>query len=101
MQAKLTIVRVKGAGAYDFSQDQAERRKQQASLNEERLATEAARMERPAKKSKVEERKAMIEAKRKRLLGESTVDKMREEKRQAEADKLLEGLEKEWQQDGV
>lgn len=67
-----------------------------ASLKSQRLETEAARSAHPAKRSKADERRAMIEAKRKKLLGEGEVERLREGKRQAEAEKLLEGLAHEW-----
>lgn len=77
-----------------------------ASLDAQRLKTEQARGEtaqrggisaaQEAKKRKLEDRKALIEAKRVKLLGgEKEVERLRAEKRAAEAEQFLQGLEAE------
>lgn len=49
-----------------------------------------------AKKRKLDDRKALIEAKRVKLLGgEKEVERLRAEKRAVETDKFLQGLEEE------
>lgn len=99
-------VRTKGAGQYQFSLDEAKRAEQMASLKAEREATETARNEakkrgglskaQEAHKRKLDERRAMIEAKRAKLFGgQDEVDRLRQEKREREAEAFLSGLEKE------
>ena len=77
-----------------------------ASLDAQRADTENARgvaerrdglsAAQDAKKRKVDQRKALIEAKRAKLLGgEKEVDRLRAEKRAAETDRFLQGLEEE------
>jgi len=81
-----------------------------ASLKGQRLETEKVRNEaskrvlsaaQEAQKRKVEERRALIEAKRRKVMGGDKVDELREGKRKAEADKFLSGLEKELQGDDL
>ena len=49
-----------------------------------------------AKKRKIDQRKALIDANRAKLLGgEKEVDRLRAEKRAAETDRFLQGLEEE------
>jgi len=100
----MCAVRTRGAGAYQFSLDDQKRAEQMASLKGQRLETERVRNEaskrvlsgaQEAQKRKVEERRALIEAKRRKVMGGDKVDALREEKRKAEADKFLSGLEKE------
>jgi hypothetical protein len=78
-----------------------------ASLDAQRSQTEQARGEagrrgglsaaQEAKKRKLDERKALIEAKRVKLLGGTKeVERLRAEKRAAEAETFLRGLENEW-----
>ncbi|WVQ79226.1 hypothetical protein IAT38_001322 [Cryptococcus sp. DSM 104549] len=97
-------VRIKAAGQYQFSLDEAQRAEQMASLKAERAETERKRAEtvqrnglsaaQEAKKRKVEERRAVIEAKRLKLLGgEEAVAKLRKEKEEAAAEAFLKGLE--------
>ncbi|WWD20278.1 hypothetical protein CI109_104754 [Kwoniella shandongensis] len=104
-------VRVKGAGQYQFSLDEEMRAEQMAALDVQRNETEKARAEtaqrrgmsaaQEAKKRKMDERKAMIEAKRVKLLGgEKEVERLRAEKRAKEADDFLKGLESELDKDG-
>ncbi|KAK8849650.1 hypothetical protein IAR55_004985 [Kwoniella newhampshirensis] len=99
-------VRVKGAGQYQFSLDEEKRAEQMAALDAQRSETEKARAEtaqrrgmsaaQEAKKRKMDERKAMIEAKRVKLLGgEKEVERLRAERRAKEADEFLQGLESE------
>ncbi|WWC92755.1 uncharacterized protein L201_007714 [Kwoniella dendrophila CBS 6074] len=99
-------VRVKGAGQYQFSLDEEERAKQMESLASQRKETEIAReqvQQRPglsaaqeARKRKADERKALIEAKRSKLLGgEKEVERLKEDKKKKEADDFLKGLENE------
>ncbi|WVW86963.1 hypothetical protein I302_109019 [Kwoniella bestiolae CBS 10118] len=98
-------VRVKGAGQYQFSLDEETRAEQMASLASQRQETENARLKanqkglsaaQEARKRKVDERKALIEAKRAKMLGgEREVERLRDEKRKKEADDFLKGLESE------
>lgn len=94
-------MRTRGAGLYDFSQDATERAEQMASLKAQRKETERAQATasqssaQAAKKRKIEERRALIEAKRKKMMGAEEVDRLREVKRAAEAERLLKGLESE------
>ncbi len=96
-------MRAKGAGQYQFSLDEEKRAEQMASLDAQRTETERARDEagkrgglslaQEAKKRKIDERKALIEAKRVKLLGgEEEVERLRAEKRAFETDKFLQGL---------
>lgn len=102
-------VRTRGAGAYQFSLDEKQRAEQMASLKGQRVETEVAReaaakrvltAAQEAKKRQVEERRALIEAKRRKVLGKDKVDELRESRRQAETDKFLSELEKDWQSPG-
>ncbi|ODN72929.1 hypothetical protein L202_08344 [Cryptococcus amylolentus CBS 6039] len=97
-------VRVKGAGAYQFSLDEDLRAQQQAALKASRQETEQARAKasqrggltaaQEARKRKIDERKAMIDAKRAKLLGgEEEVERLPKEKKAKEADEFLKGLE--------
>ncbi|RSH86548.1 uncharacterized protein EHS24_004816 [Apiotrichum porosum] len=96
-------VRIRGAGAYQFSLDDEQRAAQMRSLDATRAETDAARAKRSggatssaqeAKKRKMAERAALVEAKRNKLLGGAgNVARMREEKRAREADNLLAELE--------
>ncbi|OCF35207.1 hypothetical protein I317_02277 [Kwoniella heveanensis CBS 569] len=101
-------VRVKGAGQYQFSLDEEARAEQMASLSAQRKETELARAQATsasnkglsaaqlAKNKKLEERKALIEAKRAKLLGgKENVEKLRQEKKAREAEEFLKGLESE------
>ncbi|ALO69294.1 hypothetical protein CNG02930 [Cryptococcus deneoformans JEC21] len=101
-------VRVKGAGQYQFSLDEQRRAEQQAALKSQRHETELARAEadrrggitaaQEARKRKLEQRKAMIEAKRIQLFGgEKEVQILKEERRAREADEFLNTLQKEWE----
>lgn len=102
------IVRVKGAGQYQFSLDEQRRAEQQAALKSQRHETELARAEadrrggitaaQEARKRKLEQRKAMIEAKRIQLFGgEKEVQILKEERRAREADEFLNTLQKVWE----
>lgn len=102
------IVRVKGAGQYQFSLDEQRRAEQQAALKSQRHETELARAEagrrggvtaaQEARKKKLEQRKAMIEAKRAQLFdGEKEVQMLKEERKAREADEFLNTLQKEWE----
>jgi len=99
-------VRARGAGAYQFSLDEESRAEQMASLGAQRAETESIRqagVERgelsaaqQLRKRKLEERKALVDAKRAKLLGgEKEVERMRDGRRAAETDLFLKGLEKE------
>ncbi|OCF73238.1 hypothetical protein I204_06469 [Kwoniella mangroviensis CBS 8886] len=101
-------VRVKGAGQYQFSLDEETRAEQMASLASERQETEDARSKaaqsqrkglsaaQEARKRKADERKALIEAKRAKMLGgEKEVERLREEKSKRETDDFLKNLENE------
>ncbi|KIR68149.1 hypothetical protein I314_01643 [Cryptococcus bacillisporus CA1873] len=101
-------VRVKGAGQYQFSLDEQRRAEQQAALKSQRHETELARAEagrrgditaaQEARKKKLEQRKAMIEAKRAQLFGgEKEVQILKEERKAREADEFLNTLQKEWE----
>ncbi|WVO21560.1 uncharacterized protein IAS62_002869 [Cryptococcus decagattii] len=101
-------VRVKGAGQYQFSLDEQRRAEQQAALKSQRHETELARAEagrrggitaaQEARKKKLEQRKAMIEAKRAQLFGgEKEVQMLKEERKAREADEFLNTLQKEWE----
>lgn len=103
------IVRVKGAGQYQFSLDEQRRAEQQAALKSQRRETELARAEagrrggqtaaQEARKKKLEGRKAMIEAKRIKLFGgEKEVQMLKEERKAREADEFLNTLQKEWEE---
>lgn len=102
------IVRVKGAGQYQFSLDGQRRAEQQAALKSQRHETELARAEagrrggitaaQEARKKKLEQRKAMIEAKRAQLFGgEEEVQMLKEERKAREADEFLNTLQREWE----
>ncbi|WVF68486.1 hypothetical protein IAT40_003253 [Kwoniella sp. CBS 6097] len=107
-------VRVKGAGQYQFSLDEEARAEQMASLSAQRKETESARAQASSAQSKglsaaqltrqkkLDERKALIEAKRAKLLGgKENVEKLRTEKKAREADEFLKGLASELgQQEG-
>ncbi|WRT69663.1 uncharacterized protein IL334_006653 [Kwoniella shivajii] len=101
-------VRVKGAGQYQFSLDESLRSEQMASLASQRRETEEARNQslqsqtkglsaaQEARKRKADERKAMIDAKRAKLLGgEKEVERLKEERKKKETDEFLKGLEDE------
>nr|KIR88699.1 hypothetical protein I308_00778 [Cryptococcus tetragattii IND107] len=101
-------VRVKGAGQYQFSLDEQRRAEQQAALKSQRHETELARAEagrrggitaaQEARKKKLEQRKAMIEAKRAQLFGgEEEVQMLKEERKAREADEFLNTLQREWE----
>jgi hypothetical protein len=67
-----------------------------ASLKGQRAETERARgVQESAAKRRLAERRAMIEAKRRKALGDDKVDKLRESKREAEADRFLKELDRE------
>lgn len=75
-----------------------------ASLNAERQRTETARQAQAdrgmskvqeERKRKLDERRALIEAKRIKVLGKEEVERLRREKREKEAEKFLSGLDKE------
>ena len=51
-----------------------------------------------AKKRKMDERRALIESKRAKMMGEGAGEKMRKAKQEAEADRFLRGLEREMSQ---
>ncbi|WWC65815.1 uncharacterized protein I303_108437 [Kwoniella dejecticola CBS 10117] len=98
-------VRVRGAGQYQFSLDEDTRAEQMASLASQRKETEQARSQQvqrglsaaqEARKRKADERKALIDAKRAKMLGgPQEVERLREERKKAEADAFLKGLEDE------
>ncbi|WWC95795.1 hypothetical protein V866_002661 [Kwoniella sp. B9012] len=101
-------VRVKGAGQYQFSLDEETRAEQMASLASQRQETENARSKatqsqqkglsaaQEARKRKADERKALIEAKRAKMLGgEKEVERLREERRQRKTEDFLRNLENE------
>ncbi|WWC73730.1 uncharacterized protein I206_107702 [Kwoniella pini CBS 10737] len=98
-------VRVKGAGQYQFSLDETTRADQMASLASQRNETEKARsavaqrglsVAQEARKRKADERKALIDAKRAKMLGgQHEVERLKEEKKRKEADDFLKGLEDE------
>lgn len=67
-----------------------------ASLKGQRAETERARgVKENSAKRRLEERRAMIETKRRRVLGGEKVDKLRESKREAEAERFLTELDQE------
>src|SRR5689334_13301863 len=97
-------VRTRGAGQYQFSLDEEKRAEQMASLKAQREETETVRQQagrrggvsaaQAVHKRKLDERRALVEAKRAKLLGgQEVVDRLREEKRSAEADNLLREVE--------
>ncbi|WOO83982.1 putative protein [Vanrija pseudolonga] len=96
-------VRVRGAGAYQFSLDDEARKVQMAELNAQRNETERARAEaagrtgsaaKEAQKRRVEERRRLVEAKRAKLLGGAeVVARLRREKVERDADSLLNDFE--------
>ncbi|GMK55343.1 hypothetical protein CspeluHIS016_0203990 [Cutaneotrichosporon spelunceum] len=97
-------VRVRGAGAYQFSFDEDKRAEQMASLGAERLATENAQREaekrggmsvaRQAYNDRVEARRTRVEAKRVKLLGgEQKLAELRRQRGEEQATKLLEEFE--------
>jgi large subunit ribosomal protein L24e len=97
-------VRVRGAGAYQFSLDEEKRAEQMASLDAERLATERAQMEakrrgglsaaRQAYTDRVEARRERVEAKRAKLLGgPEKLAELRRQRREEEATKFLDDFE--------
>ncbi|ORY34772.1 hypothetical protein BCR39DRAFT_514630 [Naematelia encephala] len=96
-------VRAKGAGQYQFSLDEEQRAEQMASLSTQREETEKARAAnrglsaaQEAKKRKLDERKALIEAKRAKLFGgQEITERKREERRAAVADDFLQSVERE------
>ena len=95
-------VRRRGAGQYQFALDEVKRAEQMASLKAQREETERARRTNAssavmdARKRKLDQRRAFVEAKRSRLLGgDEAVARLRAERKAAEADSLLEGLEAE------
>lgn len=99
-------MRVRGAGAYQFSLDEEKRAEQMASLEAERIATEQARTEanrrgglsaaRQAHKNRIEERRALVEAKRAKLLGgPEKLAELRRQKRERETAKFFEDFEDE------
>jgi hypothetical protein len=99
-------VRTKGAGQYQFSLDEEQRAKEMASLDAQRRETEQARGEavkrgglsaaQEIKKRKLDERRAIVEAKRIKLLGgKEEVERMRNEKREREAEQFLDSVKAE------
>lgn len=104
-EMKLTTVRTRGAGAYQFSLDEEERAKQMASLDAERRRTEQARGKtaargmtpaQEARKRRLEERRALVEAKRAKLLGGADKVAALRAQRQAErAEEFLKDFERE------
>lgn len=102
---ELTSVRTRGAGAYQFSLDDEERAKQMASLDAERRMTEHARGKmaargltatQEARRRRLEERRALVEAKRAKLLGGAEKVAALRAQRQAErAEEFLKDLERE------
>ncbi|EIW71548.1 hypothetical protein TREMEDRAFT_73338 [Tremella mesenterica DSM 1558] len=84
-------VRTRGAGAYQFSLDEDARKEQMASLDAQRVETENARAKagnrggltaaQEMRKRKLDERKALVEAKRTKMLGGAEeVERLRREK---------------------
>ncbi|KAJ9091045.1 hypothetical protein QFC19_009282 [Naganishia cerealis] len=122
-------VRARAAGHYQFAQDETKRAEQMAALKAEREETQQAREERqsraveveqvavsggqpamkktvtltPAqemKKRKMDERRALIEAKRMKMLGgKEGIEKKRQELQDREAEKLLKEVETSLQPD--
>lgn len=99
-------MRVRGAGAYQFSLDEEKRAEQMASLEAERIATEQARSgamqrgglsaARQAHKNRVEKRRDLVEAKRAKLLGgPEKLAELRRQRREEEAVKFFEDFEDE------
>ncbi|KLT46559.1 hypothetical protein CC85DRAFT_306233 [Cutaneotrichosporon oleaginosum] len=97
-------VRVRGAGAYQFSLDEEKRAEQMASLDAERLVTERAQREatkrgglsaaRQAYSDRIEARRTLVEAKRAKLLGgPKKLEELRQQRREEEATKLLDDFE--------
>ncbi|RXK35450.1 hypothetical protein M231_07305 [Tremella mesenterica] len=104
-------VRTRGAGAYQFSLDEDARREQMASLDAQRVETENARAKvgyrggltaaQEMRKRKLDERKALVEAKRTKMLGGAEeVERLRREKGQKEADMFLDGVGRELEANG-
>ncbi len=102
----LSTVRDRAAGAYQFSQDETIRAAQMEALKKQREETEAARRDaserteltaaQESKKRKLDERRALIEAKRQKLLGgKEGVEKKKAEMQDKAASRLLEDVERE------
>lgn len=101
----LTTVRTRGAGAYQFSLDEEERARQMASLDDVRRATETAREQtaskgltpaQEARKRRLDQRRALVEAKRAKLLGGAeVVAALRAERQAQQAEDFLKEFEKE------
>ena len=92
-------VRARGAGHYQFSLDDAKRAEQMASLKADRLETERARgVKENAAKRRLDERRALIEAKRRKVMGAGNVDKLREARQEAEAERFLRRMREELEQ---
>lgn len=95
----LRAVRNRGAGAYQFSLDEETRLAEKAALDAQRTETEKARAQtekrgmsaaQEAKKRRLDERRALVEAKRAKLLGGAeNVARLREKKRAEEVDKFV------------
>lgn len=67
-----------------------------ASLKGQRAETERARgIKESAAKRRLEERRALIEMKRRKVMGDEKVDMLRERKREVEAERFLRGLDDE------
>ncbi|KAL1406453.1 hypothetical protein Q8F55_008152 [Vanrija albida] len=97
-------VRVRGAGAYQFSLDDEKRKAQMAELKAERGETERARAAaagragsaaKEEQKRRIAERRRVVEAKRASLLGAPEVARLRKEKAEREADTFLHDFETE------
>ncbi|KAK4688676.1 hypothetical protein P7C73_g1430, partial [Tremellales sp. Uapishka_1] len=100
-------VRTRGAGQYQFSLDEEKRAEQMAALGAQRAETERARgaasnrggqsVAQEAKKRKLDERRALIQAKRAKLLGgEEEIARLKQEKNAAAADSFLKDIEEEF-----
>lgn len=91
-------VRAKGAGHYDFSHDATVRAEQMASLKAQRSETERVQQTgngvQEARRRKLDERRAMLQAKRERVMSEAQVEEIRSAKREAEAERILNGLDR-------
>ncbi|KAL7425136.1 hypothetical protein Q5752_000824 [Cryptotrichosporon argae] len=102
------IFRNRGAGAYQFSLDEDVRAQEQTALKETRLETEAARANadtlgaskaRLSWKRKIDDRKALLERKRRSLLGDQVVDTAKQRKQEKVADRFLQGLDDEFRRE--
>lgn len=95
--------RARGAGVYQFSQDEEERARQMDELKRARDETEKKRAEsaraeltpaQQAAKRKLDERRALIEAKRQKLLGGTdAVEAARKKAQEKQAEAFLSGIQ--------